>query len=194
MFPTRQVPPRAPRRAVTLVETIVVLAIISILAGLSISMFVMSNRQGAIASDAAKIEKAMATARSYAITSGTRCYQVTIWSDQKQFWIDEIDASDPNDRQTSASVAQPQIVSPESIQNNVQFAKFEGGVSYTVSKNGTTHQMRAYRFFPDGASDDGAIYLRHDDAKVGNQPVYYRIRLYGPTARPAIFPKVNAPA
>jgi Tfp pilus assembly protein FimT len=172
----------------------VVLAIIAVLAGLSITMFVMSSRQSAIESDAAKIEKAMATARSYAITSGTRCYQVTVWPDQKQFWIDEIDASDPNDHLTGTSVARPQIVSPESIQANVQFDKFEGGVPYSLSANGKTYSVRAYRFFPDGASDDGAIYLRHDDAKVGNQPVYYRIRLYGPTARPAIFPKVAAPS
>jgi prepilin-type N-terminal cleavage/methylation domain-containing protein len=194
MFPTRVLPPCALRRAVTLVEMIVVLAIIAALTGVSISMFVISNRQSAIASDATKIEKAMATARSDAIRSGTRCFQVTIWADEKQFWIDGIDASDPNDRQTSPNVAQAQIVSPESLQAAVQFDKFEGGVPYTVSANGKTYQLRAYRFFPDGTSDDGAVYLRHDDASAGSQPVYYRIRLYGPTARPAIFPKVAAPA
>jgi Tfp pilus assembly protein FimT len=176
-----------------MMEMIVVIAIISVLTGLSISMFVISNRQSAIASDAAKIEKAMATARSEAIRSGSGCYQVTIWADEKQFWIDGIDASDPHDQQTSASVAQPQIVAPESLQASVEFAKFEGGVPYTITKDGKTYQLRGYRFFPDGASDDGAVYLRHADAKAGNQPVYYRVRLYGPTARSAIFPKVNAP-
>jgi hypothetical protein len=111
-------------------------------------MFVISNRQSAIASDAAKIEKAMATARSEAIRSGSGCYQVTIWADEKQFWIDGIDASDPHDQQTSASVAQPQIVAPESLQASVEFAKFEGGVPYTITKDGKTYQLRGYRFFP----------------------------------------------
>ena len=168
-------------RAVTLVELLVVLTIGTILLLGASGLYFDSRKAGDLSGDIMKIQKVLATARSYAINSPDRHYQATFWIERSSFWIDEIQPSQPAD--TATTVLRAKIVTPESLSEQVVLADVRGGVVNTLSDGTKAVQVR---FFSDGTSDDGALYVvRREAAATGNH--YQKIRIYGPTGRTRLF-------
>lgn len=167
------------RRAVTLVELLVVLAVSMILLASASAMYVSSRKAGDLSGDTMKVQKLIATARSYAISSPDRFYQATFWPAGSAFWIDEID--------TATKVLRPKIVAPEPLSDQVVMAAVSGRAIREKLSDGT--EVFHVRFYPDGSSDDGSVYLIRKDRKEADPAGhnYQQIKIYGPTARTRLF-------
>ena len=197
-------PGQGSRAGVTITEMLVVMMLVGILTVASTTIYVNARKQDDLAGEARKIQKAMATARSYAISSEDHYFQITFWNDRPWrprgygywYWIDEIAACDLSDAVTPTTVTRAKIVTPESL--NIQLAfphdlvsdphpRITGGVA-DPSLN-----TIAFRFCPDGTSDDGAIALIRREANPEDSSAYQRVRLYGPTARSRVFDGLEPP-
>jgi prepilin-type N-terminal cleavage/methylation domain-containing protein len=188
-------PLRAPgRRAVTLVELLVVLAVALILLGSASSFYVSSRKAGDLSGDIMKVQKLIATARSFAISSPDRYYQATFWlagsptrpQGPSLFWIDEIQPTDPLVPATPTTVLRPQIVTPEPVSEQVVLFAVKGGTADPV------HGTIQIRFFPDGSCDDASVYLiRREADRAGAN--YQQIKIYHPTALTKLFKDQNQP-
>lgn len=175
---------RRDRRAVTLIELLVVLAVALILLGSASSFYVSSRKAGDLSGDIMKVQKLIATARSYAISSPDRYYQATFWLEGSAFrpkgspslfWIDEIQPTDPLLPAVPTTVLRPQIVTPEPVSEQVVLFAVKGGIADPV------HGTIQIRFFPDGSCDDASVYLiRREADRAGYN--YQQIKIYHPTA------------
>ena len=182
----RPFPSASSSRGATATELLVVLMFISVLGAMSIASFLKSRKETDIAKEAWKIDKNFATARSYAALSEDRYFQVTFWLTAPSYWIDEIEISDPTDFTTVPALVQRQITTPEKIHHQLEITDFVGGIPDPETNT------RSFRFFPDGTSDEATIFLlRKEDSPSGGN--YYKVKLYGPTAKATVFENVTNP-
>ena len=185
--PGRSSLPHQPaRRGVTATELLVVMMLLGILGVLSISLFTPSRKHTNIHGEALKINKIFSLARSYAVSSDEKYYQATFWLDNPSYWVDEIEASDPTDFKTVPKVLKRQITTPEKVFEQVRIAQFAGGV------HDPELNTMSYRFFPDGTSDEGSVFLLRVEADPSGSS-YHKVKLYGPTSRSEVFEDVTFP-
>lgn len=174
-------PPRqsAPRRGVTIMELLVIVAILAILSGSITLMYGTRREKTLVLQQADKIQKTLELARAKAIQSTQPC-QVTFWIEQPSFWIDEIDGD--------GDVTQRQVTTPEKIHEQLVLEGVDSSSTQTETAFATV------RFFPNGSSDDAYIWIIHEQAEPSELENFTTVKVYGPTGRVRVFPnekKIN---
>lgn len=156
------------QRALTMIEVVVALIIITLLATISLTSISGRKHLSVVAAQARKIDRALATARSYALAENGH-FQVLFLLDKRVFWIDETDAE--------GNVIRPKIVSPQPFDEDI--------IIPDIIVDSIVHQTdpAAIRFFPGGKSSEAAIYILRKGDEPTNERLYYTVKLYSPTGR-----------
>ena len=163
------------RKGLTAIELTVVMLIISLMATVSVGVYVNYYKANLVESEAGKIDRLLATARGNAIRNAVPT-RATFWLDRPAYWIDEGSEADGNLRL--------QITTPEQVHDLVRISSIDVNSSPTMSSG-----VAEITFRPDGTSDNATIHLLHKEAKAGDDSEYYTIKVYGPTGRSKVFEK-----
>lgn len=166
----------------SMIELLTVIVIMMVLVSLALSGFRIFQHQLPIKSSATRLNEALATARTFAISRNS-FFRVTLDLDNGNFWVDEI--VDPAVNPTALPTT-PKVIPTEGIDNNVIIE----GVLDTGSTAVLTTGFQHFVFGPDGAADrDARIFfiMRGDDPAAEQN--FYTVRLYSPTGHSQVFAK-----
>jgi len=166
------------RIAFTTTELLVVLAVMSILSTVSLTVYVNSQKGTSVRQETRKWQRLFGLARSWAV-SRAGYYQVTYWSGQPSYWIDETDAA--------GTIIRSKIVTPEPVEELVEVSDVTGGIPDPLTNT------ISFRFFPDGTSDDALIHFIFRTANHTDPTRYFALKLYGPTGRAEVFENQRSP-
>jgi len=156
----------------TLIEMTVVLVIVSILTAVGLISYASLRSNQEARSAGQKITATLAAARQMAITTNGR-FQVFFSLATGEFWIDELD--------TTGGVLRRQVLNPG------QLPEFMGLESIQIEGAPATGDFAAIRYWPDGHSDNAALYLvRMTDDPVLDENIT-TIKVFGPTGAAQTF-------
>lgn len=157
------------RRGFSVIEMLVVLAMITILSGMGVLAYGSFRRQRLLPEGARQVASVLLTARDFSI-SQNRDYEVTIDIDRDLVWVNRGAEGGPD---YLAKVTTP-VNTPDFIRI-LQVVK--GGTTYTSGRV-------PIAFFPDGTAESATVTLgeEYDDGETVS------IRVYHSTGRSRILP------
>ncbi|HBF34297.1 TPA: hypothetical protein DDW35_07010, partial [Candidatus Sumerlaeota bacterium] len=147
------------RRAVTLVEVIVAIAIICLLATVSLASYNTYYRRSVVNLQAAKFQQLCATARTWAIQNGGNyaAVMVNAGTTNAAMWIDRVDT----DELTTTGLTGVKLTTPERVHSLVYVTSGTKTVSSTAIDDYVPAERRTFVFRSDGTSQYGYIDFWH---------------------------------
>lgn len=161
----------------TSAELLIVITIGTILAVIAGAGYRLYERESPVKYAAQRLNRAAATARSYAVTNNDY-YALIIDTKFQNFWIDIVD----KDGVTIDNGWK--VTAPESLGDKVSLVAWNGTI------DGRVPEERRVVFQPDGSSGNAKLWLKMGDSA---SKVYYAVRIYGPTGQSRVMSDVEEP-
>jgi prepilin-type N-terminal cleavage/methylation domain-containing protein len=159
------------RRAFTLIELIVSLAIVGMVFGLSVPMFASMMGQAQTDKVVGDLVSALRTASQEAIFK-REPLKVVVDLDESRFWVSPL--TEERRRTQRQELQRGQIPYP----NYIEYVRYYDA----DSRYGSTDQQEI-RFWPDGTCDGCLIVVAEDDPEGSHRTRYNVIRVFGNTGQ-----------
>lgn len=184
-------------RAFSLIELLIVFAIIAIISLIAIGSYANFRRGRQIRSAAENINSVFVAARSFAITSGNwnrvvfQLRNPLSGKEEYSYWIDELDPNPtgPPNPVVPPPPKTPKIITPIPLIEGVKIADVTLPSQVPTTYDISNSDYILVFFSPQGTSDTALVHLLSTDVSDSTVAAsYYTVRLYGPTAKSKIAP------
>lgn len=156
--------------AFSTLEVLAAIVVSLILASIGLASMRLYQVELPISGSGNRLCYAFSTARTMAISRNST-FAVVINTDYSNFWINELDSN--------GNTVAAKVVTPETIDPRVAIAE--------IIPAPTTSEA-IFKFFPDGHSDNGAVYLKLKSRLASlNTGDFTTVRVYGPTGQSRVF-------
>lgn len=161
------------RRAYSLIELLIVLAILSIFSTLAVLSYGTYRKSLRLKSAAREINTLFSTARNLAIEQNSY-FQATIDISNRRIWVDKINYL--------SNISEPKITTPKQLNDFVTIT------DVTVNSRTDTSGVAHIVFRPNATSDYATVHLIRESDDTTVEENYYTIRVYSSTAKSRIYP------
>ena len=186
---------------VSLIELLVVVALMLILSGAIIGIYAWAKTEQKVAAGAKRVNSLFITARSFAVIDNGWYAAVFQFRNpvtnakEATFWIDEVYKDSASAAATATNPfppsylqrKRPRITTPIGLPSGVELSDVVINTTGTVLYNDSAYSQVAILFRGDGTSDQASVHLHDAAADPADLTSYYTVKLYGPTAKSKVF-------